>query len=129
MNRTRIAAAVCTIFLGAGVAGCSSGSPAAPSQPVASAPAPVLVQQPPTAEVIARQLHGTNFTSKDIGDAKVLWGMTSGGTFWLDGEKYAVNTFTTRQALDEWLKVSMRFGVNPKWKTDTSVTYPSLLPH
>jgi hypothetical protein len=130
MNATRtLAAAICTLFLGTGVlAGGSSGNPPAAVQPSHKSEAPVMVQQPPKAADVAKQLNGTNFTAKDVGNGKVLWGMTSGGTFMLKGTKYAVNTFTTSQARDAWLKTVKRFGVNPKWLTSTAVVYPSVMP-
>ncbi len=125
-NKT-IAAMICAVLLSGGtvaaVTGCqSSGSGS-------STEVTEVQQQPATAAQICSQLHGTNFVSKDIGDAKILWGMTSGGTFWLDGKKYAVNTFSSKEARDDWLKYATRFGVVPKWMSDTAVVYPSVWPH
>ncbi len=122
------AAVLSAVVLGAGAAACgNSGQAPQPQQPQRQE-APVMVRQPPVAGDVARQLGAEKFIPGEIGDAKVLWGMTSGGTCWIKGVKYGVNTFTTKTARDRWLKVSRDFGVNPKWMTETAVVYPSLVP-
>lgn len=100
----------------------SCGSPASTGNLVAETP--VSVQQLPSAREIAAQLGGTRY--EDRGPA-MLAGVVSSGTFWIGKDKYAVDTFMTREARDAWLKASEKFGVSPKWMTSTSVVYPSVL--
>jgi hypothetical protein len=123
MKKTLLAVMAAIALMG-GLAGCGSASQPAGS-PATHAQAPVAVQQLPSARDIAAQLHGTRFADKNI--KANLWGMTSAGTFWIGNQKYAVNVFNSKELRDAWLKVSKQFGVNPKWMTDTSVVYPSLL--
>jgi hypothetical protein len=103
------------------IIGCGSGENG--SAPVKT-DTPVAVQQIPSSQDVARQLSGVNFVPKHIGVN--MWGMTSGGTFWIGNEKFAVNTFTSTEARDNWLKISKKLGVNPKWMTKTAVVYPSI---
>jgi hypothetical protein len=116
--------------------GCSNSTPAPASTPsphrsvsvVDNNPdQPVQVKQPETAADVAKDLHGTHFVNKKLGDARVMWGMTSGGTFMLHGVKYGVNVFNSPHLMRVWLKVAKQYGVNPKWETHNAVVYPSLL--
>jgi hypothetical protein len=88
-------------------------------------PKPVTVAQPKTetAQQIADALNCTSFTDEgESGNA----GVADSGTCYIDGAKYAIDTFTTKYARDAWLPVAEGYGVVPKWETDTSVTYPSV---
>lgn len=117
------------------LAGCSTSS----SQPVvhtaarpsatasAQADVPVEVQQPQTAADVVKDLHGTRFHEKSLGDARVLWGMTSGGTFYLRGQKYGVNVFHSEKLMRRWLKTAENYGVVPRYETHTAVVYPSVM--
>ena len=82
------------------------------------------VQQPPTAAQIASEEKCVNFTDKMTpgGDAAVL----DVGNCYIGSVKYAINTFASPASRDAWIKAAEPFGVNPKWETATSVTYPSV---
>ena len=81
------------------------------------------VNQPATASQVAAQLGCTNF--KDTGPAKGGGSIDTGYCF-IGTQKYAINTFASKAVRDSWLKLAEPLGVNPKWETDTSVTYKSV---
>jgi hypothetical protein len=81
------------------------------------------VQQPDNASQVASKLKCTGF--KDLGPAEA-GGVVDSGYCKIGNVKYAIDTFSTQEGRDAWLKVSMPLGVNPKWETATSVTYKSV---
>lgn len=117
------------------LAGCSNTSPAphplsTPHPQVVSSQQsdrPVEIKQPQTAADVVADLHGTRFQEKPLGDARVLWGMTSGGTFYLHGQKYGVNVFNSEHLMRRWLRTAKQYGVVPRYETHTAVVYPSVL--
>ena len=84
------------------------------------------VPQPPTAAQIASEEKCVNFVNNPIDPKTNIGGTITAGSCYVDGKKYAINTFATPAIRDAWLKLSEPFGVNPKWETATSVTYPSV---
>jgi hypothetical protein len=85
---------------------------------------PVVVvqsEQPASAQAIATAVNCNHFT--DLGPGHLL--SIDSGDCYINGKKYGVNTFATKDARDSWLKIAETLGVNPKWETDTSVVYPS----
>jgi hypothetical protein len=81
------------------------------------------VVQPASAAQIAGNLHCTKF--KDAGPSE-LGGVIDSGTCYIGADKYGIDTFLNKDVRDSWLKAAEPLGVNPKWETDTSVTYPSV---
>jgi hypothetical protein len=85
-----------------------------------------FITPPPSADDIAVQMNCANFNQLDISATAHALGVVDGGTCWMDGSKYAIDTFKNSANRDAWLKISEPFGVNPEWETATSVTYPSI---
>jgi hypothetical protein len=84
-----------------------------------------VVQQPATAAQVAQSEKCTNFKNVPL-KAGSGFGTITVGNCYVNGEKYAINTFATPAVRDSWLKASEPYGVVPKWETATSVTYPSV---
>lgn len=83
------------------------------------------ISQPLSASQVAAQLHCGKF--KDLGSGLKTNGMTvDTGSCWIGSKKYAIDTFVSAAVRDEWLKLAEPYGVDPKWESDTSVTYPSV---
>lgn len=101
--------------------------PAQPSQTPSVQPSvtrlPVAMAQPVSAEQVASNLGCGNFT--DLGPA-AGYAVTDSGSCWINGKKYALDTFTSKEMRDAWLQAAEQLGVVPKWETPTSVTYPSV---
>jgi|SRR5690242_5626819 len=118
-----IASALAVMLVGAVVAGISTnfGHKSGTSQ--------VTMVQPASAKGVADSLNCTGF--KDLGGGmpsglgEKLYVVDSGYCF-IDGKKYAIDTFASQQVRDQWLPLAETLGVVPKWETTTSVTYPSV---
>jgi hypothetical protein len=82
-----------------------------------------VVRQPATASQVAKDLNCTKF--KDTGPAQAGGSIDTGYCF-IGTQKYAINTFASVDVRDAWLKMAEPLGVNPKWETETSVTYKSV---
>jgi hypothetical protein len=106
--------------------GCGGSHPAITIQATAtpSAPVPVAVTQPPTASEVAAQVHCRHF--RDKGNSPVA-GVVDSGVCWIAGKKYGVDTFMTKAARNLWLQTTEKFGLSPKWETDTAVVYKTIL--
>lgn len=85
---------------------------------------PTPVAQPPTASEVAKNLGCGDFTSTDPRGS--IGGTVTAGHCWLNGKKYAINTFASTAARDDWLAMTEQFGVIPQWETPTAVIYPSV---
>jgi hypothetical protein len=81
-----------------------------------------VVKQPPTAAEVAKNLGCTGFS--DTGAAPAGGAITTGACS-IGGVRYVIDTFVNAQVRDSWLKIAEPLGVNPKWMTPTSVTYPA----
>src|ERR1700744_5616200 len=81
------------------------------------------IAPPASAQEIASQMNCTKFTDKEVSATAHALGVVDLGTCWMDGSKYAINTFKDSADRDAWLKVSEPFGVHPEWESNTSVTY------
>lgn len=81
------------------------------------------VSQPATASQVAKSLGCTNFTVEDPGTSGMV---IDAGSCIKDGRLYAINTFPSTSVRDKWLDAAEPLGVDPKWETTTSVTYPSV---
>jgi hypothetical protein len=84
---------------------------------------PVLISQPDSAAVVAHQLHCGDY--HDLGSGLNV-GVVDSGFCWINNAKYAINTFVSKNSRDAWLRETESMGVDPRWETDTSVTYPSI---
>jgi hypothetical protein len=113
-------------------AGCAAGSQSqSNAQPAGAAEAPshpVVAEKAasnlPTARDIAARYHGTRFHAGNVGPVPNYIGQTSTGTFFVGKEFYMVNTFTTKKALNVWLKEWAKpdtYGLTTKWKGETWV--------
>jgi hypothetical protein len=90
-------------------------------------PTPVKTfADPVKAAVIARSLKCWRF--RDLGPAMKGFVVDS-GVCYKGGQKYGINTFSTSEARNSWIKMAKKLGVNPKWETATSVIYPSVNPN
>lgn len=81
------------------------------------------VVQPDTSSQVAQKLGCTNFTVEDPGTSGMV---IDAGSCIKDGRLYAINTFPSTSVRDKWLDAAEPLGVDPKWETTTSVTYPSV---
>jgi hypothetical protein len=85
----------------------------------------VTAEQPITAISVARQI--------DCGRVQDRGPAPQGGVFdvatcWKDGHEYAIDTFVSENARNNWLKISENLGVVPMWEAATWVAYPSIDP-
>jgi hypothetical protein len=87
--------------------------------PILAAP----IQTMPTARQIAAHLHCDHF--KDLGSGGVIPSVDS-GSCWIGAQKYAINTFETKQIRNAWLEAAEPLGVTPKWTTANAVIYKSV---
>jgi hypothetical protein len=92
-------------------------------KPPAAASQPASVSQPASAQAVAAQLSCVKFA--DHGPS-IIGGVIDSGVCWIGSEKYAINTFASKEIRNQWLKAAEPLGVNPKWETDTAVIYPSV---
>lgn len=109
------------------LSGCSSphAKPIAPKHtPSTSSAVPVAITQPPTAKDVATTLHCKRFRDKG---ASPLGGVVTSGICHMGGVKYGIDTFASKDARDNWLKMAERLGVTPMWETDTAVIYTSIM--
>jgi hypothetical protein len=84
-----------------------------------------VVAQPPTAAQVADSVNCDNFKDSPV-KAGTGFGTVDAGSCYIDGAKYAINTFLNSSVRDSWLKLAEPLGVNPKWETATAVVYPSV---
>jgi hypothetical protein len=99
-----------------------SGSPNQKPEKVITIPPPASV---PSAEIVAQQLHCTNFKNIAVGDG-VQGIVLDEGSCYIGSVKYAIDTFQTQASRDLWLNMATPYGVTPKWETAHSVTYKSV---
>jgi hypothetical protein len=83
----------------------------------------VTAVQPVSAIDVARQIDCGRV--QDRGPAPA-GGVADVATCWKDGKKYAIDTFVSEETRNNWLKLSEKFGVVPKWVASTWVAYPSV---
>jgi hypothetical protein len=82
-----------------------------------------VVQQPASAAAVAQQAGCSSFSDKG---PSTSGGVVDSGTCKISTLKYGVDTFANKDARDSWLTMAAKYGVTPKWETDTSVVYVSI---
>jgi len=81
------------------------------------------VAQTMSAVDVARQIDCGRV--QDLGSVP-LGGVVDHAICYKDGEKYAIDTFTTEEVRNAWLNMTETHGVVPKWEASTWVAYPSI---
>lgn len=81
------------------------------------------VQQPPSASQLAADFGCSGFESGDIGGSGMV---VSAGSCTKGNDKYAIDTFVSKNVRNQWLQAAEPLGVRPFKMTDTGVIYPSV---